>query len=256
MLVFGRSADALVITENFDYTAGQALPGQNGGTNWGGAWTGSSSAVIQSPSLDFPGSSETGNKAVLGYGGGTYTNFRNLNTTINESAFSAVTLSFLFNLTGNDAETGIRFSGLSLFSGESTEQFFFGKPGNTTEIGYEKYAGGQTVGGVNTSFSSSTVFRFVANITFNAIGATDVMTLTLTNNSGTVNQTWTDLDLGTNFTFDRVRLIRDFALDSGINPEFDEISINAVPEPASIALLLGAAALFLIRRRSAKASPR
>ncbi len=243
------NSHGLEISEPFNYTAGLALSGLNGGTNWGGAWTGSGTSTIQSPSLDFPGSSETGNKAVLGYNGSTYTNFRLLNSVIDENAFSSVSFSFLFNLTGNDAETGIRFAGLSFFNG-GTEQIFFGKPGNTTEVGYEKYAGGTDVAGVDVSFNSSTVFRFVANITFNPTGD-DLMTIVLTDNSGSVNQTWSNLNLGGSFAFDRIRLIRDFALDSGINPEFDEISFTAVPEPATWSLLAGAGAacLFLRRRR-------
>ena len=237
----------MVISEPFDYTAGLALVGLNGGTNWGGAWTGSGTPTIQSPNLDFPGSPETGNKAVLEYNGSTYTNFRLLNSVIDETAFSSVTFSFLFNLTGNDAETGIRFAGLSFFNG-GTEQIFFGKPGNTTEVGYEKYAGGTDVAGVDVSFNSSTVFRFVANITFNPTGD-DLMTIALTDNSGSVNETWTNLNLGASFAFDRVRLIRDFALDSGINPEFDEISFTAVPEPGTWSLLAGAGAVGLLLRR-------
>lgn len=241
-------SQGLEISEPFNYTAGSALSGLNGGTNWGGAWTGSGTSTIQSPSLDFPGSPETGNKAVLGYDGSTYTNFRLLSSAIDENTFSAVTFSFLFNLTGNDAQTGIRFAGLSFFNG-GTEQIFFGKPGNTTEVGYEKYAGGADVAGVDSSFSSSTVFRFVANITFNPTGD-DLMTIALTDNSGSINQTWTNLNLGASFAFDRIRLIRDFALDNGINPEFDEISFTAVPEPATLCLLAGAgAAGVLLRRR-------
>ena len=59
------------------------------------------------------------------------------------------------------------------------------------------------------------------------------------------------MNLGASFAFDRIRLIRDFALDSGINPEFDEISFSAVPEPATLGLLasVGAAGLLLLRRR-------
>lgn len=236
----------LEIYEPFNYTAGSALNGLNGGTNWGGAWTGSATPTIQSPSLDFPGSAESGNKAVLSNDGTTYTNFRPLNSVIDENAFSSVTFSFLFNLTGNDIETGIRFAGLSLFNG-GTEQIFFGKPGNTTEVGYEKYSGGADLAGVEASFSSSTVFRFVANITFNPTGD-DLMTIALADGSGAINQTWTNLNLGTSFAFDRIRLIRDFALDSGINPEFDEISFSAVPEPATWGLLAGAAAVGLLLR--------
>jgi len=249
--VSSLSAHALIATEAFAYTAAQQLSGLNGGSGWSGAWTGSSTATIQSPSLDFPGRTETGNKAVLGNSNSTYTLFRSLASTVSGSTASTASLSFLFNLTGNDADTGIRFAGLSLFTG-TTELIFFGKPGNTTEIGIEKYAGGTEVLGVDTSFSSSTVFLFEADFVLNTIGNSFVTVKVSDNsNSGTLLSTWSNLSLGSGFEFNQIRLIRDFALDSGINPEFDEISISAIPEPSAVALLAVAAVIGLARRRRA-----
>lgn len=241
--------EAALTEENFDYSAGSPLAGLNGGSGWGGAWTGSSTASIGSPGLDFPSTSEIGNKAILGSDGSTYTNFRQLPGSIDESNASSATFSFLFNLTGNDAETGIRFAGLSLFDG-NTEQFFLGKPGNTLEVGYHKFAGGESINGVDSTFNSTTIFRFAATITFNPLGD-ETMTLTLMDNSGTVNTTWSDLNLGSSFGFDRIRLIRDFALDFDIIAEFDEIRIDAVPEPTAAGLVAAfcAAALCFPRHR-------
>ena len=188
---------------------------------------------------------------MLGNSNSTYTLFRSLASTVSASTASTASLSFLFNLTGNDADIGIRFAGLSLFTG-TTELIFFGKPGNTTEIGIEKYAGGTEVRGVDTSFSSSTVFLFEADFVLNTIGNSFVTVKVSDNsNGGTLLSTWSNLSLGSGFEFNQIRLIRDFALDSEINPEFDEISISAIPEPSAVALLAVAAVIGLARRRRA-----
>ena len=249
-----ETMQALVTTENFDYTSGSQLAGQNGGSGWGGAWSGSTTATVQSPGLDFPGRVETGNKAVMGTNFSTYSLFRTLGTNVSGLTASSATLSFLFNLTGNDVDTGIRFAGLSLFSGAS-ELIYFGKPGNTTEIGIHKYSGGEEILGVDASFSSSTVFLFEADFVLNTFGNSTV-TVKVSDNSGggTLLQTWSNLSLGSGFQFDQIRLIRDSALDSGIDPEFDEISLNAVPEPSTLgAILAGVVGIgaVLLRRRSA-----
>lgn len=172
-------------------------------------------------------------------------------STVSASTASTASLSFLFNLTGNDAETGIRFAGLSLFTG-TTELIYFGKPGNTNEIGIQKYAGGEQVFGVENSFNSSTVFLFEADFVLNTIGNSFV-TVSVSDNSngGTLLATWSALSLGLDFEFDQIRVIRDFALDSGINPEFDEISISAIPEPSAIVLLAVAAVVGLVGWRRA-----
>ena len=258
-LLATASTRAVVVTESFDYTAGNQLNGLNGGSGWSGAWYGSTptsisnAANIQFPSLDFPGQAETGNKATLNNSSGTtYENFRMLSAAVSSATSTSASLSFLFNLTGNDADTGIRFSGLSLFSG-STELIFFGKPGNTNEVGIQKYAGGAEVQGVETTFSSSTVFLFQANFVLNPASST--VTVTLSDNTGGVATQlaqWNNLSLGTNFQFDTVRLIRDQALDSDINAEFDEIALTVIPEPSVVLLLLsglGLAAMARIRAR-------
>jgi len=247
------SVHAFDAVETFDYTPGSALNGQNGGTGWDGAWFGSSTPTVESPNLDFPDSSEQGNKAVLPYDspfGSTYTIFRELGTTVSGATATTASFSFLFNLTGNDEETGIRFAGLSLFSGTGTELLFFGKPGNTTEVGIEKYAGGTLVRGVDTSFSSSTVFLFEADFVLSP-DANSTVTVTLSSNAGdgTLLATWSDLSLGTGFSFDHIRLIRDYALDSDINPEVDEVKISTVPEPSAGLLVLLGTGLLLRRRR-------
>lgn len=250
---FAVSAHAFQALETFDYSPSVQLNGQNGGSGWSGAWFGSSTPVVQSPSLDFPGSAEQGNKAVLAYSGSTYTIFRELGTTVSGTNATTASLSFLFNLTGNDADTGINFAGLSIFSGTGTELLFFGKPGNSTELGIEKYAGGTEILGVDYSFSSSSVFLFEAAFTLAPSSSTVTVVLSSNAGSGTVLATWSNLSLGTNFSFDNIRLIRDFALDNGINAEVDEVKVSAVPEPTTALLFVLGAGLLLRRRRQLKA---
>ena len=246
--LFTSPVRAYDVIEDFAYTPGLDLDGLDGGANWAGAWDGSLTPQITAGSLTFPGQTVTGNKVSLGYDGTTYNIFRSLDA-INESTATTVTVSFLFNLSGDDADTGIRFTGLSLFNG-GTEQLFLGKPGNTTEVGFEKYAGGNQVEGVDASFDSGTVFRFQAVITFNPTGD-DLLSVTIEDNSGAVDQTWSNLSLGSNFQFDSIRIDRDFALDSDIEVSYDEVTVNVVPEPTTAVLAVGGilAALGLRRRR-------
>lgn len=251
----GLPAQAYDATEDFTYAPSQPLAGLNGGTGWLDAWSGSGTAEIASPSLDFPGQSESGNKAVLPTNGSTYTLFRQLSQTVDGTSFSSASFSFLFNLTGIDFVTGIRFAGLSFFSG-ATELIYFGKPGNTTDIGIHKYSGGETIYGVSTSFSGATVFFFQANFSLSS-GGNSTVSVTLSNNtgpSGTQIANWDNLDLGTGFSFDRIRLIRDTALSGAVNPEFDEIQLSAIPEPSTVGLgtLALAAALAVGRRRKTR----
>lgn len=258
-LAFGltTSAHALTVEEDFDYTPGFSLNGQNGGVGWGGAWNGNNSVVIGAPNLDFPGYTEISNKAVMNNNGTTYTISRNLLSAINYTNSTSASMSFLFNLTGDDADTGIRFSGLSLFSGGAggTEMIFFGKPGNTTDVGFEKYAGGPLTDGVSVDFTTSTVFLFQAEFTLAQSESTVTVTLSDNNGPGGSAQVlaiWSNLSLGANFSFDNIRLIRDFALDSGITAQYDTLQISTVPEPSTALLLVGGGLGLAAARRRAR----
>jgi hypothetical protein len=247
----GSVFSAFLVQEDFAYVAPSSLNGANGGTGWAGAWTGSPSSQTQAPGLTFPGETTTGNKAVLPFNGSTYSSSRVFSQSINGTIFTTASFSFLFNLTGNDSDTGIRFAGLSLFSG-ATEVFFFGKPGNTTQIGIHKYAGGEETLGISTSYTSSTVFQFNADFTLASAGNSSVNVQLLDNQGegGTSRllQQWSGLGLGEGFAFDRITLIRDFALDFDINADFDAISLQAIPEPSMIGMLSLGAGLFCLRR--------
>lgn len=65
------------------------------------------------------------------------------------------------------------------------------------------------------------------------------------------NQPWSGLSLGSTFQFDSIRLIRDFALDSGINAAFDEIKVQTVPEPSTGLLVVLGMTLATVFRRKA-----
>lgn len=63
-LAAGLSLGAAVAqpaSESFVYPAGSQIAGQNGGTGWGGPWTGGASTLVVSPGLTYPGMPSLGN---------------------------------------------------------------------------------------------------------------------------------------------------------------------------------------------------
>ncbi|MCF7817275.1 MAG: hypothetical protein K9M54_05275 [Kiritimatiellales bacterium] len=117
------SASAATAAEGFDYTAGSAIGGLNGGSGWGGAWTfvtaATTNSAIGAGSLTYPNITSSGNKMIsVATGNGDSRALRSFATGYSSGSMYASVL--VQNL--NDS---VRYFGLSLYSG-GTEQMLMG----------------------------------------------------------------------------------------------------------------------------------
>jgi len=249
---------ALLFTENFNYTVGSNLAGQNGGSGFSGAWSGGDSTIVA-------GLGGTGNAVQVGSSIAS----RSLSSTFSTSG-NTFYISYLMNVADF---SGGNYTGISLWSG-ATEQVFFGIPYNAGKFGFDAH-GGTGAGGIKSvDFTPATNTTYL--ITFGLLPSAT---------SGKVDlKMWATSDLGVNpntlvsgaanasligtrdnFSFDTVKLNGNYAGSlkvSGIAtaPTASE-AINfstqsaptPVPEPgtwAAAALLAGGAAFARWRKRA------
>jgi hypothetical protein len=248
---------ALLFTENFNYTVGSNLAGQNGGSGFSGAWSGGNSTIVA-------GLGGTGNAVQVGDSIAS----RSLSSTFSTSG-NTFYISYLMNVANF---SGGNYTGISLWSG-ATEQVFFGIPYNAGKFGFDAH-GGTGAGGIKSvDFTPATNTTYL--ITFGLLPSTT---------SGKVDlKMWATSDLGVNpntlvsgaanasligtrdnFSFDTVKLNGNYAGSlkvSGIATaptaseaiNFSTQSAPPVPEPgtwAAAALLAGGAAFARWRKRA------
>lgn len=250
---------ALLFTENFNYTIGSNLAGQNGGSGFSGAWSGGNSTIVA-------GLGGTGNAVQIGSSIAS----RSLSSTFSTSG-NTFYISYLMNASNF---AGGNYTGISLWDG-GTEQVFFGIPWQTQNFGFDARST-LGVGGIKTIDFSP------------AINTTYLVTLGLlpSATSGKVDiKMWATSNLGIdpntlvagaanasligtrdNFSFNTLKLNGDYAGNlkvSGIANaptaseaiNFSTQSAAPVPEPgtwAAAALLTGGAAFARWRKRAAK----
>ena len=164
-----------------------------------------------------------------------------------DSDGSTVYISFLAQQTSSG--TG-GYSGLSLFSGTSTEQLFLGRATSTANWGVDPRAG---TGAVQSGSLAAAQSLLVARIDFGAgTTAGNEHVRLYVNPSAAGEPAVADVDLPNkaNFTWDTIRL----QAGNGGTADWDEVRIgttyaDVVPEPATAGLLMIAAAGLLGRRR-------
>ena len=246
LAITASSQAAVLLSESFNYTAGTSS-GSNGGTGFGGAYTGTGS--ITAPGQTFTGITSAGNKfTTAGTDGGA---FRTLSAPIGTDAG----VIFVRFLTSSTAAATPNYAGLSFFFGGS-EELFMGKTGGAANYGIDVSG----VGIASSTFPVSTATTLlVYRVSFGI--ASDKIDLYVNPGSTlpvTPNATFTTANNSAfPATFDNIRL------QSGGGPEtfnFDEIRIATtaaevlpIPEPGSLGLMVGSIALLgSQRRRKAK----
>lgn len=238
----------VIAQDAFDYPSGAPLAGQNGGSGFAGAYTGS--GTVTAGSLDSPvATGESGNKANLaGTSGGSAAAFRTLSAPITTGP---VYIGFIFERNTNL----FRSAGLSLFDGTTNEEVLIGIS-NNENTGKLGLGSGGGFSASTTTATQDTSFQLVARVDFNATGAETVRLFINQATEGTADATrLTEFSDGT-AGFNAIRLFAGGGNNpSGIqNADFDEVRIAdnfaqaLVPEPASLALL-GLGGLMLLPRR-------
>jgi len=257
VLVTSPAHSALLFTENFNYTVGSNLAGQNGGSGFSGAWSGGNSTIVA-------GLGGTGNAVQIGSSSAT----RSLSSTFSTSG-NTFYVSYLMN---SSNFSGGNYTGISLWDG-GTEQVFFGIPWQTQKFGFDArstlgVAGIKTVDftpSINTTYlvtlgllPSATSGKVDVKMWATSNLAVDPNTLV----AGTPNASL--IGARDNFSFNTVKLNGDYAgalkvsglanastAAEAIN--FSTQSAAPVPEPgtwAAAALLAGGAAFARWRKRA------
>ena len=131
---------ALLFTENFNYTVGSNLAGQNGGSGFSGAWSGGNSTIVA-------GLGGTGNAVQIGSSIAS----RSLSSTFSTSG-NTFYISYLMNVSNF---SGGNYTGISLWNGGS-EEMFFGIPYGTGNFGFDAHAGNGAADIKTVNFSPAT----------------------------------------------------------------------------------------------------
>ena len=244
--MFGGGAHAaLIAEESFVYAPG-SLAAQNGGTGFGGAWTGTAANVAT------PGSSFT-NLAVAGNTAQTTTGFssRNLSAAVGGVSGQSIFLAFLITRnSGDDEAAGVRVSTPNNFL--ELGRTSFGNYGVRVNFG----GGAQTGAGATIGVTNLLVYEFATgatdttlNIWANpAVGSplpvTPDATATLTNSNGSFNNVEVGANGTANYDIDELRIGTTFA---------DVAPVVVVPEAGTLALLSPVLMLALIAARKRRA---
>lgn len=257
VLVTSSAHSALLFTENFNYTVGSNLAGQNGGSGFSGAWSGGNSTIVA-------GLGGTGNAVQIGSSIAT----RSLSSTFSTSG-NTFYVSYLMN---SSNFSGGNYTGISLWDG-GTEQVFFGIPWQTQKFGFDARSTLGVAGIKTVDFTPSvnTTYLVTLGLLPSATSGKVDVKMWATSNLGVDPNT---LVAGTpnasligardNFSFNTVKLNGDYAgalkvsglanastAAEAIN--FSTQSAAPVPEPgtwAAAALLAGGAAFARWRKRA------
>jgi len=234
-------------SEPFNYPAG-TLIGQNGGSGFAGAWTGSGGGVF-SPGLSYPGYNAAGNAAFTpGSDSGA---FRQLTGAQGVGDLNVAYIAFLIQ--APDA-TDPDYAGLSLMQG-GTEELFIGKRFGQTTYGVER--SGTAVAANSTVQSNTATHLLITQIVFGSGSSPGneriLFYVDPTLNAGPIFPSFTLPDVPS-FTFDTIRIQSG---NSAQSYNFDDIRmgtalsdvVSTVPEPASFSLLAGAVTALIGRRR-------
>jgi hypothetical protein len=241
-----------IFTENFQYTQGANLNGQNGGSGFSGAWAGGNSTIVE-------GIGGTGTKSLQV---GSDQSSRSLLSTFNTSGNSF----YISYIMSASSFSGGNYTGISLWS-ESSENMFIGIPYQKQSFGFDAHGGNGTADIKTINFTPASNTSYL--VTFGLLpsltsGKVDVKmwatsNLSIDGNtlvSGTPNASL--IGSRNNFSFDNVRVNGDYAGAlklSGLAAattanEAISSTITSVPEPSALSLLaVGLGGLAFVRRR-------
>lgn len=252
LLAIPAANAALIAYDGFAYSAG-ALAGQNGGTGWAGAWSGTGSGNVVATGLTTPSLTTTGNRFQTG--GNNNGAFRTLAVGQN-TASGTIWGSFLVRLDGTASD----YAGLSLFTGTANERIFIGKYFGSPVYGLEASGPGGVgipstttvdattrllVFSLTSTGGTSTTSLFIDPVIGGAAPTTPVATTTRPDFVLDTIRIQSGLGSPAQYAFDEVRLGTTFA---DVTP-----SAAVVPEAGSLALLLpalGVLGAVVVRRRN------
>lgn len=272
LFVVTTHLSAQAIVEHFDYTAGQSLTGQNGGTGFSGAWTSAVGTRVNGTivtGLSFGGLETAGNAVQITISNPTATDAawedakNNVARTLTTLPVVPHYSSFLFNVTARGGNNNLIGVGSGQF-GLSEGVLVTGGYGNAApQGGIRRDFNNNSIG---SDLSLATTYFAISKIT--ATG-TEAWILTLANYNSWVSAGSLESLLTANSTSSGVRndpdalfpgplRIGGYLEVAGISTiTFDEIRygsslalVTPVPEPSTYALLgLGLVALVFLRYR-------
>ena len=236
---------SILISEPFNYTVGINLAGQNGGTGFSGAWDSGNSTIV----TGFGGS---GNAVQIGR-----VEPAQLRSLSNTAGTSEQPLYFTYLMNVSTFGAG-NFSGLSLWN-STNEVMFFGIPWNRTSFGFDARAGfGEAdIKTINFTPAANTTYLFALGLLPSITAGKVDVNLWATSDlgvdpaalvAGTANASL--LGVKNNFSFNRFGMngnYSNFSRLAGIAASTNvsqaaALTVSAVPEPSTWALLLTAGA--------------
>ncbi len=254
----GTAQAVLYSYESFNYTAGDSLVGQNGGTGFAGAWTqvgNSGVAGITTNSLTYSDLEVAGNKTYLSPTSASSTLSGARRAFSSTESTGTVYLSFLVNL-----DAGNRYFGLRLYDGSAgTSVIQIAKQGNATNWSLTDNARTTDTGAAATL---DTTFMFVLRVDFNASGVNERIRLYIDPTVGGTEPLTAAVDVITtaSLQFSQLDMVGGYtaAGQSTSQGAFDELRLGptwadvTVPEPSVVALLgIGMGSIVFFRRRPA-----
>lgn len=271
-LVYGSSADAATIVDDFSYSSG-TLSTQGGGSGWTGTWGagGSTSRILvdNTSNLSFDLGGYDVAQTGIGLATGNFNAFRGINRFIDVNLTGTIWFSILINNSGTDDHTGIQFNNHAdtPFSGIDYEQGLFHAELAGTDLQI-RYNGTTTTAA--SGFALNTTHLLLGRITLAdgndrlELWADPVDVL----NPGTPLFNESSADMGANLFLAGVFAYgsSDIASTGGNHGKLDALRISdgggdatqalnavvGVPEPSSAILLLTGGLLFGTRRRSSR----
>jgi hypothetical protein len=240
-----------IFTENFQYTVGANLAGQNGGTGFSGDWQGGNSTIVA-------GLGGAGTKSLQV---GTQSS-RSLLSDINTSG-NTFYMSYIMNAS---SFSGGNYTGISLWSG-SSEKMFIGIPWVSKSFGFDTHgrSGDADIQTINFTPDPNTsylvAFGLLPSLTSGKVDVKMWATSNLNIDANTLVAGTPNASLlgsRSNFTFDKITVNGDYAGAlklSGLSAattasETINSTVSSVPEPSALSLLaIGLGGLAMMRRR-------
>ena len=249
----GAARANLLFTETFQYTIGSNLSGQNGGTGFSTAWNGGNSTIVAGLSSGSSSAVQIGTQSL-----------RSLSATASTSGTSTY-VTYLMNAS---SFSGGNYTGLSLWN-SGTEQMFLGIPWQAFNFGFDAHGGNGAADIKTVNFTPSPNTSYLVAVGFlpsATPGKVDVKmwaTSNLAVDPNALIATPANASLigsRNNFSFNQISVAGDYAGSlkvAGIasSPSVSEaasVSVNAVPEPDSLALvatLVGGCMALRARKR-------